>query len=254
MDQEDSEDRYSHVQKLREHEIRILKLLPGDSESQLHCEIVVGSLEEKLTYDAVSYCWGSNDRCKQIWIHKKQFKVTQSAFDVLQHMRLARATRPVWIDIVCISQEDVEEKSRQVQMMRRIYSGASSTYVWLGTAGEGFEDALDTIEALCTEPRASQEFQVSGNWDRAREIFSRPWFRRLWTLQEAVLSKECIVMYGQSSCTLNDLFCFCEVWFQDHQLLQWVSQSLTGEDPWSRSIHAMGTLNLVERSIRSRSI
>lgn len=41
---------------------------------------------------------------------------------------------PFWVDAICINQEDLDEKTKQVALMRRIYECALNVLIWLGPA------------------------------------------------------------------------------------------------------------------------
>lgn len=40
---------------------------------------------------------------------------------------------PIWIDAICINQNDIDERNYQVAKMKRIYEQAAEMTVWLGT-------------------------------------------------------------------------------------------------------------------------
>jgi hypothetical protein len=61
---------------------------------------------------------------------------------------LRMSASKIWVDAICINQEDNAEKSQQVQQMAQIYSKAIGALVWLGDAYEDGELAFDTLERL----------------------------------------------------------------------------------------------------------
>ncbi len=60
--------------------------------------------------------------------------ITQTAFDMLVRRASPWRTRHIWIDAICINQDDINDKNQQVRMMRDIYGRASRTLIWLGDA------------------------------------------------------------------------------------------------------------------------
>lgn len=60
--------------------------------------------------------------------------ITKSSKRALKQVRLPDSTRDLWIDAVCINQDDIEERGAQVQLMRRIYKNARSVVVYIGEA------------------------------------------------------------------------------------------------------------------------
>lgn len=59
-------------------------------------------------------------------------KVTPAVGEILKYRQTFWGTRLFWIDAVCINQQDVDERSIQVPLMREIYQGADRVVVWLG--------------------------------------------------------------------------------------------------------------------------
>ncbi|KAI1640930.1 heterokaryon incompatibility protein-domain-containing protein [Biscogniauxia mediterranea] len=90
-------------------------------------------------YEALSYCWGDMNGPKYLLkCNGHRFLALRSMTNALLALRLPDRPRTVWIDAICIHQEDVdrarEEKGQQIGMMQHIYRGAARTIVWLGTA------------------------------------------------------------------------------------------------------------------------
>jgi hypothetical protein len=55
----------------------------------------------------------------------------------------------VWADSTCIDQNDLDERSQQVQFMNSIYWNASHVLVWLGRDENGVaEEAFEMVRKL----------------------------------------------------------------------------------------------------------
>lgn len=140
-------DAYSYEPLLDEDQIRILTLHPStDPDAPLTGELGVESLDLTTDhYDAISYVWGDPTRTHGLQIptasisppHLVNLPLTRSVHDALHRLRLPNQPRRLWADQVCINQDDVAERSRQVRLMNRIYRGASEVLVWLGPDDEG---------------------------------------------------------------------------------------------------------------------
>lgn len=63
----------------------------------------------------------------------------------LRRLRYKEKWRLVWIDAICVNQEDLDERSQQVMLMRNIYSPARRVIVWLG---EDNGQALHAVEII----------------------------------------------------------------------------------------------------------
>jgi hypothetical protein len=86
------------------------------------------------SYEALSYVWGTSDLSTNVYIHcnGEVTAVRSSLAGALKRLRLATSARIIWVDAICINQDDNEEKSYQVPLMGSIYSSASRVVVWLG--------------------------------------------------------------------------------------------------------------------------
>jgi ankyrin repeat protein len=105
----------------------------------------------------------------------------------------------LWIDAVCINQSDNRERMHQVELMAKIFQAASSVIVWLGPGYGGSEGALDYFN----NRRASGSSGNPPNMHRGRvtnvgsvSLCYRPYWRRLWILQEIVFARRIWLMCG----------------------------------------------------------
>lgn len=112
--------------------IRVLTLLPGREEDPLHGELETCRLDSALAYEALSYCWGTGGMDAAIDCSRGSIKITKTLERALRVLRLEDKTRRLWIDQICINQDDIKERSSQVRLMYEIYSLAQRTVIWLG--------------------------------------------------------------------------------------------------------------------------
>lgn len=194
---------FEYRESLQRGKIRVLKVLPGDFGSPIVGSLSVKRLDKSHEYEALSYCWGDSTLSKELHINGKRFLVTTSVYEALQHLRSTTTTLHIWIDQVCIDQSNIAEKNVQVQQMGAIYKRATRSRIWLGPATPGFEDALDIVSGLGTTDNAPEYFLR--HYGAILDVYTRPWFYRLWVLQEVVLSRSCTVTYGHASCRLDDI-------------------------------------------------
>ncbi|EGD98466.1 hypothetical protein TESG_05840 [Trichophyton tonsurans CBS 112818] len=114
----------------------------------------------------------------------------------------------LWVDQVCINQADPEERSSQVDLMHRIYQEAAFTLLWLGREDGYTKRAAHLIprfaragnqfveSSIIPYTQNSQEIHTNegipyvseGEWDALASLFQRQYFRRLWIVQEIILS------------------------------------------------------------------
>ncbi|UPL02766.1 hypothetical protein LCI18_013700 [Fusarium solani-melongenae] len=115
-------------------EIRLLTLHPASQgDSTVFCTLSYASLATEIPeYEALSYVWGKPNLSASILLNHVNFHVTPSLASILSTLRLDNQTRVLWIDALCINQSDVQERSQQVALMRKIYSCCRQDIAWLG--------------------------------------------------------------------------------------------------------------------------
>ena len=138
-------------------EIRIAELLPSpDSQSPICCLIRPVALTTAPPYSALSYTWGDTTKRKYITIQSadaegiplRQISITSNLDAALRRIRPATGYLTIWIDFLCIDQENLVERSQQAGIMRQIYQRATSVYVWLGEADESSVKAWKLMEDI----------------------------------------------------------------------------------------------------------
>jgi hypothetical protein len=139
--------------------IRLLTIHPAENiTDSIKCSIeTVDLVSEKDKYDAISYSWGMDDGSGDAFLltlDDKPFYITQNLWDGLRRIRRCKEPVRIWIDAVCINQNDDAEKSVQVLMMADIYAGAENVHVWLGEGEDASEDKLFLKVLKLMEERA----------------------------------------------------------------------------------------------------
>ena len=93
-------------------EIRLFRLHPGSGASPISGNLFHVSLDDKPAYEALSYCWGdANDR-QLVTVDGKDFSVTTNLHIALRYLRNEEDERTLWIDAVCVNQEDFTERGQ----------------------------------------------------------------------------------------------------------------------------------------------
>ncbi|MCJ1327551.1 hypothetical protein MMC10_004221 [Thelotrema lepadinum] len=204
--------------------IRLLILDPGVGIDPVRCRLSHFSLAENVSYEAVSYTWGSAEERVEILCENKSLTITVNLFAALKHLRFEDHARILWADAACINQEDEDEKSKQVALMPQIYSRAEQVLIWLGEETREVKDAFSTIKQALSlvEARGVRTWEVFRSlsddywdllqalvridWRSVAHLSHRPWFQRLWIVQEVVLSKRAVVVCGRSLIPWNYYF------------------------------------------------
>ncbi|KAE8373910.1 heterokaryon incompatibility protein-domain-containing protein [Aspergillus bertholletiae] len=179
---------------------RLLRLLPNeDSTAPIKCELLDYSLQKSRNgahmYDALSYVWGTSAKSQSIYIEDGEFEVSQNLHSALRRLRDPAFERILWVDAICIKQDDDAEKERQIQAMGKIYAQANQVVVWLGDEVDNSSEAIETIRE-----KAAGSYGILGNIsinDAAfNKLCERPWFRRIWVVQEVGLARNIRVLCG----------------------------------------------------------
>lgn len=195
--------------------IRLLRLEKGYSAEPLRCELFEACLHEVdgIPYEALSYTWGDASAKREITVNQRPFNITANLDAALQALRLPHQDRLLWVDAICIDQASDAEKSHQVGQMRLVYKLAEKVIIWLGPSSEDsdiFMSLAKTLDLHASRTKAwEQEWEsiVVANGGPAADIFrrayvaleellARPWFRRVWILQEVASARSAVVVCG----------------------------------------------------------
>lgn len=180
-------------------EIRLLLVKAGEGCGALHCELQQAFLtsDPMPQYETVSYCWGDPTCMGDIMLNARSVQVPASSKAVIARMRLPDADQVLWIDALCINQEDPVERGHQVRLMSKIYSSGQQNLVYLGdaddiTASKDFSivdqilvsawqetDKYNTwLDVIFSDSETGIE--LDADLEPLFTLFSAPWFGRLW--------------------------------------------------------------------------
>jgi hypothetical protein len=244
-DAADQPERESSVQfryrpLLADSNIRLLTVRPGLFNDPIRCELEEASISG--AYEALSYLWGDPNHTSPISLNGSTFEITKNLECALRHLRCKESSRCLWVDAVCINQRNKDEKSKQVRRMGEIYSQATKVYAWLGepdpqidcvftvlqefknrkkqeTCPADFDDAeqlsfyrqlfCDTYQSVAGAlPERSDlddgQLHEEINW--LRPLYVKPYWRRVWIVQELVLAKAVVVCCGGKSIDFEDIY------------------------------------------------
>lgn len=128
-------------------EFRLLILEPStDRLTPVRCKLARTSCDDDdVKYAALSYTWGDRVSKTPILVNEVATQVTIDLEAALRHIRKPSSAMVLWVDAICINQEDLAEKSHQVEMMREIYSGAELVIAWLGSASDDSDLAMNVL-------------------------------------------------------------------------------------------------------------
>ncbi len=214
---------------------RLLELQPSSSfEAPIECNISCHPISGHNTpFKALSYTWGSSNQSSIVTMNQKRFRITPSLDEALRHLRHDDDKVTLWIDQMCINQKNDDEKSDQVRLMTKIYPLARQVLVWLGPAADNSDQVMELLSDVGRRAEALRLIEYSErnqlgllyrifrgenseepltiqlqdlvaqyaprflvNLSGITALFRRPWFRRVWVVQEFALGRNPILMCG----------------------------------------------------------
>ncbi|KAE8440599.1 hypothetical protein EG329_007045 [Mollisiaceae sp. DMI_Dod_QoI] len=191
---------------LEEQQIRLIELLPGTRESPINCRIVHSGLKfYSESYECLSYMWGPSLNPHSVSINGRIMHVRQNLRAALEAIRDEVRPRTVWIDALCINQEDVHERNKQVAIMGKIFHHAFKVLVWLGGGADDNDMLFDHIK-----PQEDWGYKWDGPLDlRSAEamlaFYCRPYWRRVWVIQE-ILGATSLDLFCGTKCIQMDKY------------------------------------------------
>jgi hypothetical protein len=119
-------------------------------------------------------------------------------------MKLWKEFNIYWID-----QQNIPERSHQVQTMREIYSCAESVFLWLGE--EDTKSYSNHAMAFLTKRKHTRcdevDFRRFSTYLQATGIIricQRPYWTRIWILQELLLAEDVAMYFSSRSIPWHD--------------------------------------------------
>lgn len=194
--------------------IRIITIQPGFPGDPIICDLHIGSFEAE-NYEALSYVWGPANFTRKILISGKPVYVTNHLYHAMKHLRQRDKPRSIWIDALCIDQNDPDDRARQVSQMRQIYESATRVVIWLGSSPWCLEDAFSRAKQ-----RPTPIVYNYGTVRAVSKLLRRGWWQRVWVVQELVVAREVMVQCDSVSLPWDSFVqlvetCMRMPWFRD---------------------------------------
>jgi hypothetical protein len=172
-------------QALPPRSIRIFELEPGKRSDPFRGKFVVASVDVEVEYDAFSYMWGNAEPVDRVIVDGATIPVAWNLARALEYLRDQQGSGPrrIWIDAICINQNDVNERGHQVAMMQSVYGKADCVRIWINAPN--LEEESEAVVAL-----KSFQFDAEGDhfglgsdlefWKPIKPIFENDYWGRLW--------------------------------------------------------------------------
>ncbi|GAB0131625.1 hypothetical protein EsDP_00000087 [Epichloe bromicola] len=165
-------------------------------------------------YAALSYVWGSSNPRQSspeglVQLLKTNVDAYQLSLPdkdvpqtILDAIWLAKklGIRHLWVDRLCIVQDDEADKTEHVEHMAYVFSNAYLTIVAAhGNVHTGI---------LALDPRRPIRTHKPGNLEHEELLLASKWNTRGWTLQELIYSRRAVFFF-EDSLTWE---CHCDLW------------------------------------------
>ena len=289
-----AKERYYYTPLTPGEDIRVLIVEPGRGSDPttgkeadpVRCKLVPSALPSSrgiqhnptqiIPYEALSYYWGmepasipitiasynttSNPRLSMANIVQKKYWIRPNLHAALVQLRSPDHEVRLWVDALCIDQENKLEKTAQVSRMHEIYSEAASICIWLGVGEvdpktdkinpkgtrETFDFIRETLSLKCLDQLVSNK-DYAEKWLAFVELMRNRWFSRRWVVQELALSKEATVHYGQEVMQWTDFADAVALFVTKHdQINALLKRCYTMESDLIGDMRALGANTLVE--------
>lgn len=191
-----------------------------DVDQNCYAPRVIGVSPSELNYEALSYAWGTGDRTSTVHVHHPSsrnsathdiagnLRISNSLSLALRHLRHLNSPRLLWIDQLCIDQENVMERNQQLPLMADIYRLASRVMVWLGEGNSTTVAAIETLNHIGVQVEIAPETVLNApgstepSWHHTatelpfddevyhsiESLLMSDYFSRVWIYQEVKLA------------------------------------------------------------------
>nr|CEG04826.1 unnamed protein product [Fusarium clavum] len=191
--------------------IRVIQVQPGETSKPLSCTLINYSNASEKGWTCLSYTWGTEPPNEEILINGVSFPVRSNVYNFLRQAQRQSLTN-LWIDSICINQDDIQERNTQVGLMSRIFGEAKLVIVWLGQTAPALERAFKLLDSsfdadtVTIRAAAGQPVFCKFSPDECSSLFeacgAAIWTRR-WVKQEIMLPESVILACGEASVSIS---------------------------------------------------
>lgn len=185
-------------------QIRLLEVSESLKDGRIDCRLSKSALNTDK-YVVLSYRWGSLGATHEILLNGHLFYVRQNLWTFLNVIREQPGIN-LWIDALCIDQENTDERNRQVRIMGQIFQSAAMVISWLGPGNTCIEQAFDLMAHVWSSSDAEDgsdrlpTLHVGQSeddlWSSVADLCSLQYWGRVWVVQEILLSSNNYLLCG----------------------------------------------------------
>ncbi|KAI0976931.1 heterokaryon incompatibility protein-domain-containing protein [Xylaria arbuscula] len=211
--------------------IRVLKLSPGGFSEPLVGTLTPVLFSDKPKYVALSYTWGFSypDNSKlpisyhestrdggYLTLNNEPLWVGHNLYLALLHLRSLTHPITLWVDAICINQEDTNERNQQVSLMAFTFTRAIKVISWVGT--RRYPNTMGIFHSMSLESKVRQtrhlaatlatespmRYSPSPTESTVLRIAESAYWSRLWIIQEVCIPRLLVLVYGSEIWTYDD--------------------------------------------------
>jgi hypothetical protein len=186
--------------------IRVIHLQPRRDGQKIECTLSHVAYRDRPQYNALSYAWGDETPKRIIFLDGIEFEVGENLAKALINIRglesAGEGPQILWIDAICINQSDLVERSHQVRLMPHIYARAQMVLVWLGSSTIFKTYCRMESDHPKKSPKHSRsigEHHGPIMYHTVRDLCRRPYWKRLWIIQEIGKSRYRRIHYDNTA-------------------------------------------------------
>lgn len=218
--------------------IRLVEVLDDNYSKtiKVRCRLTTWPIDSVPSYHAISYTWGDPESNTFIFMNDEALEVRTNCEFALKQAYWYWKKQPLWsrgprlyywIDSICIDQANLEEKGQQVSMMGSIYKRASHVLACIGDHSDdslfffrtfyGLRRRLIPVESLFRQSSNTKCWGISTRFRLLHRYLTttrfvlalahlavRPYFTRLWILQELQNAQNATILCGRDLLLRDD--------------------------------------------------
>jgi hypothetical protein len=224
-----------HVyEQLPEDYFRILIINAGLEEDPLELDLIARPIDDPEIYQALSYEWGNEPALTVVTLRDytipvlerfkdprkrlqfclireagPKFRIRRNLEKALKQFRHPTNNIRLWVDAICINQNNSAEKTSQIKRMADIYNRAADVWIWLGGANDKSPRAMKFVKELVEFETlqgilGKRDEETLSKWAALEEVMRSRWFSRRWVIQELAVSCRASVWCGNDRVHWDD--------------------------------------------------
>jgi hypothetical protein len=198
------EDSPYHQLDPTKRQFRLVRLLRSALD-HIQCELNTFSLldNDVPQWKALSYRWGDDQPEFVVYLEDQAVSVRKTLHAFMTEMVTENRRDWIFIDALCINQDDESEKPCQVVQMAEIYRRAEEVVTWIV-----YEPCLHDYNRDQAPSDPMDESNVIASMSRAqleKAVLENSYWSRLWILQEVLLAKALTIRIGSAEVAWTNL-------------------------------------------------